>query len=205
MGRPARHHVRSILDSAKQVSAAVGPQKLTIAAVADAAGAPIGSIYHRYASRDDILAALWLDLVEGFQARFLAHLEAGDPIAAGLAAVRFVCCWVRRHPTEARLMLLHRREDFAAERWAASHRRRAQQLAAHAETAMRAYASRLCGRAGTAELRHVRFALVDLPTAALKRDLEGGMAPSKRIETVLLETCAYALRRGRSTASARTT
>jgi hypothetical protein len=70
---------------------------------------------------------------------------------------------------------------------------------------MRAYASRLCGRAGTAELRHVRFALVDLPTAALKRDLEGGMAPSKRIETVLLETCAYALRRGRSTASARTT
>jgi AcrR family transcriptional regulator len=79
MGRPARHHVRSILDSAKQVSAAVGPQKLTIAAVADAAGAPIGSIYHRYASRDDILAALWLDLVEGFQARFLAHLEGVTP------------------------------------------------------------------------------------------------------------------------------
>jgi len=198
MGRPARHHVHAILDSARRVSAAVGPQRLTIAAVADQAGAPIGSIYHRYPSRDDILAALWLDLVETFQARFLALLEPGDPVAAGLAAVRFVCRWVRRHPTEARLMLLHRREDFAAERWAASHQRRARQLALQAEAAVRRHATRLYGRAGAAELRCVRFALVDLPTAALKRDLEAGVPPAKQVETMLVETCAYALRRGRA-------
>ena len=69
MGRRARHQEATILDSAKRVSAAVGPHKLTIAAVASAAGTPVGSIYHRYASRDDILAAVWLDLVEAFQAR----------------------------------------------------------------------------------------------------------------------------------------
>ena len=89
--------------------------KLTIAAVADAAGTPVGSIYHRYASRDDILAALWLELVEEFQARFLAHARARRlRWRRGWPRSRFVCRWVRRHPREARLMLLHRREDFAA-------------------------------------------------------------------------------------------
>ena len=42
----------------------------------------------------------------------------------GLAAVRYVCAWVRRHPREARLLMLHRREDVAAARWPASYRRR---------------------------------------------------------------------------------
>src|SRR5262245_43781199 len=180
MGRPARHHAATILDSAKRVSAAVGPHKLTIAAVASAAGTPVGSIYHRYASRDDILAAVWLELVEDFQARFLAHLERGEPVAAGLAALRFVYGWVRRHPREARLMMLHRREDFAAERWAATYRRRAAALASQADAALRRYASSLLGRAGAAELRTIRFILVDLPTAALKRDLESGTPASKQ-------------------------
>lgn len=198
MGRPARHQEATILASAKRVSAAVGPQRLTIAAVASDAGTPVGSIYHRYASRDDILAALWLELVTEFQTRLLAHLERSDPVEAGLAALRFVCRWVRRHPCEARLMLLHRREDFAAERWAATYRRRARDLADQADTAMRRYASRLLARAGAAELRTVRFVLVDLPTAALRRDLEAGTPPSKRAEAMLLDTCAYALRRAQA-------
>jgi AcrR family transcriptional regulator len=195
MGRAVRHPHTTILDSAKRVSARLGPQKLTIAAVADDAGAPVGSIYHRYASRDDILAAVWLDLVEEFQTGFLAHLESGEPVAAGLAAMRFVCRWVRRHPREARLMLLHRREDFAADRWAAAHRQRAHALAKQANETLRRYAIRLLGGSGPGELRRVRFALVDLPTAALKRDLEAGAPPSKHMEALLLETCAYALRR----------
>jgi AcrR family transcriptional regulator len=199
MGRRPRHQEAPILDSAKRVSAAVGPHKLTIAAVASAAGTPVGSIYHRYASRDDILAAVWLDLVEEFQARFLSHLDEGEPVAAGLAAVTFVCHWVRRHPREARLMLVHRREDFAADRWAAPHRRRAQQLFAASDTALRRYALRLCGRAGAGELRIIRFALVDLPTAVLRRDIEAGAPPAKRMETILRDTCAHALRAARGT------
>lgn len=195
MGRPARHSQATILECARELSAEVGPQKLTIAAVAARAGAPVGSIYHRYASRDEILAAVWLDLVEAFQEQFLAPLAGDDPIEAGLAAVRFTCRWVRRHPREARLMLVHRREDFAAERWSASYRRRAERLASDARERLQRYAARLLGRGGPAELRSVRFALVDLPTAALKRDIEAGVAPSKRVETLLLDTCAYALRR----------
>ena len=198
MGRLARHARSTILDCAKHVSAEVGPQKLTIAAVAERAGAPVGSIYHRYASRHEILAAVWLDLVENFQGRFLAALEGSDPVAAALVAVRYTCRWVRSHPREARLMLLHRREDFAAEQWPQSYRRRAEKLAAQARESLRRYAARLLGRCRSAELRIVRFILVDLPTAALKRDIEAGVRPSKSLETFLLDTCTDALRRARA-------
>ena len=198
MGRPARHATTTILECAKHVSAEVGPQKLTIAAVADRAGAPVGSIYHRYASRDEILAAVWLELVENFQERFLAELEGDDPVAAGLAAVRYTCRWVRRHPREARLMLLHHREDFAAARWPQSYRRRAQALATKAGETLQRYAVRLLGRSRPADLRSVRFAIVDLPTAGLKRDIEAGVAPSSSVEALLLDTCSYALGRTRA-------
>ena len=195
MGRPRRYDEAQILEGAKHISAENGPQKLTIAAVAEQTGVPVGSIYHRYASRDEILAAMWLDFVEAFQVRWLAELEGADGISAGLAAVRFASDWVRRHPREARLMLLHRREDFAAERWPASYRRRAAALARRAAAGLRQYASRLTGRAGAPQVRAVRFALVDLPTAALKREVETGEAPSEDLERIVLDTCAYALQR----------
>jgi AcrR family transcriptional regulator len=198
MGRPARHAHRTILDSATRVSAEVGPRQLTIAAVAARSGAPVGSIYHRYASRDEILAAVWLDLVAAFQERFLAALDGGEPIAAARAAVRYTCAWVRRHPREARLLLLHRRDDFAAERWPQSYRHRAEALAASAGESLQRYARRLFGRCRPAELRIVRFVVVDLPTAALKRDVEAGVSPSKCVEELLVDSCAYALRRARA-------
>jgi AcrR family transcriptional regulator len=195
MGRKERHGRASILRSARELSAEAGPQKITIASVARRCGAPVGSIYHRYASRDEILAEVWLDLVEEFQERFLAHLDGeGNAAEAGLAAVRFTCSWVRRHRRDARLMLLHRREDFAADRWPEAQRQRARQLASDAEQRLRRYTARLLGSSAKAELRRVQFILVDLPTAALKRDIEAGVIPSKDIEKLLLETCAGAFR-----------
>jgi len=205
MGRPSRYDEAEILAGAKDVSAELGPQNLTIAAVAGRAGVPVGSIYHRYTSRDEILAAVWLDLVEEFQERFLAELETAEPVRGGLAAMRYVCAWVRRHPREARLLLLHRREDFASDRWPASYRTRAEGLANRAAMSLGEYALRLAGRAGPAELRHLRFALVDLPTAALREDIAAGVPPTMAVEAMLLDTCAYALRRLRATGRRRRT
>lgn len=202
MGRKERHGRVSILQSARELSAETGPQKITIAGVARRAGAPVGSIYHRYASRDEILAEVWLDLIEEFQELFLAHLDGEDPVDAGLEAVRFTCAWVRRHPCEARLMLLHRREDFASDRWPEGYQQRARDLAAAADERLRHYAARLLGKSAKAELRRVQFIVVDLPTAALKREIEAGVTPSKDVENLLLETCAFAFRQaGASTGS----
>ena len=44
------------------------------------------------------------------------------------------------------------------------------------------------------ELRTVRFALVDLPRAALRRDIESGVPPPEAMQRLLLQTCAYVLR-----------
>jgi AcrR family transcriptional regulator len=195
MGRRSQYDAAQILAGAKQVSAEIGPQKLTIAKVAEHTGMPVGSIYHRYTSRDEILGAVWLDLVEEFQEQFLAALEAQDAVHAGLEAVQHACDWIRGHPREARLLLLHRREDFAAERWPAGYRRRAEGLASRAAASVSRYAARLTGRGGAAAVRAVRFALVDLPTAALRRDVEAGALPSDDMQRLLLETCAYVLRR----------
>jgi AcrR family transcriptional regulator len=197
MGRPSRYDEARILAGAKQVSAEFGPQRLTIAKIAAQAGVPVGSIYHRYTSRDEILAAVWLELVEEFQEQFLAALEADDAVRAGLAGVRYACQWIRDHPRDARLLLLHRREDFASERWAASYRRRAEGLASRAGASLSRYAARLGGDGGATALRTVRFALVDLPMAALRRDVEAGTPPSDEVERLLLHTCAYVLRRTR--------
>ena len=194
MGRRARYAEAQILEGARHVSAEIGPHKLTIAKVAERTGVPVGSIYHRYGSRDEILASVWLDLVEEFQEHFLSELEAADVVGGGLAGVRGACEWIRHHPREARLLLLHRREDFASDRWAPAYRRRAEALATRAGASLSTYAVRLTGRRGPDELRAVRFALVDLPMAALRRDVEAGTPPADGMLRLLLQTCAYALR-----------
>jgi hypothetical protein len=40
----------------------------------------------------------------------------------------------------------------------------------------------------------VRFALVDLPMAALRSDIAAGAPLSKRVEQLVLQTCEYVLR-----------
>ncbi|MBI2571336.1 MAG: TetR family transcriptional regulator [Candidatus Schekmanbacteria bacterium] len=195
MGRNALIDKAALLQSATRISSEVGPQNLTIAALAASAGASTGSIYHRYASRNEILAAVWLCLVEEFQAQFLQELSAEDPVAAGLGAVRFTCQWVRGHPREARLLLLHSREDFAADGWPASYRERAAALTEAAAQAINGFAVRLAGASHGAAVRGIQLALIDLPTAALRRDVEAGMTPEPELEAMLLETCAFALRR----------
>jgi len=195
MGRPPRYAEAEILEGAKHVSAEVGPGKLTIARIAKRTGMPVGSIYHRYASRDAILAEVWLELVEEFQEQFLAELGAANTVQAGLAAVRFACRWIRLHPREARLLLLHRREDFASDRWPTSYRRRAEALAGRGAAALGDYAARLTSQRGAAVLRTVRFALIDLPTSVLRRDVEAGTPPPEAVEDLLVDTCAHVLRR----------
>jgi len=94
-----------------------GPQAVTVAALARELGAPTGSIYHRYRSREQLLAELWMEVVEGFQAGFVASLAGADDLEGAVDTARFMAAWTREHPLEARLLLLHRRQDFVAGDW----------------------------------------------------------------------------------------
>lgn len=205
MGRPPVFHRDRILEAARALVARRGPAGLTMASLAEQLRGPVGSIYHRYPSRDLLLADLWLETIESFQPAFLDHLHGADPVAAGLEGVRFACRWVHHHREEGRLLLLHRREDLIQGEWPAQYSRRAKRLRQQAARGMRAYCRRLYGVSSARHLRRVRFAVVDLPQAALKPLIEAGRVPPNDLEALVEETCRYVLTHGERAEASRGT
>lgn len=186
MGRPAHFSSEQILEAALRRIVDEGVGAATMSAIAADIGAPSGSVYHRFASREVLLATLWLDVVEPFQAGFLAALDGPDPHDAGRQALRFTLEWCWLRPMEARLLLLHRVEDLLAAGVPAELRQRANALTDAAAAGLRRYAYRRFGSRSARSVRLVQFGLVDLPSGALRRDLAGGTAPSREIEELIL-------------------
>src|SRR5258708_32412009 len=85
MPRPSRFSRQDILEASVLVAARAGPHALTMTAVAAAASAPTGSLYHRFASRDELLAEAWVRTMGSFLDEFLPAL-AGATEPPGLAA-----------------------------------------------------------------------------------------------------------------------
>jgi AcrR family transcriptional regulator len=191
MARPARFSDADLLDAAAEVAAARGPAATTISAIAKAADAPTGSLYHRFPSRDVLLGTLWLDLVGRFQAGWIEALEALDAEAAAL----HTATWVRAQPREARLLLLYRREDFLAGDWPPALADRAAHVNDHAAAALRAFAAASLGDDTPATLRRARFALVEIPYAAVRAYVAAGAAPPPDLDALVL-TAARAVLEG---------
>ena len=113
MGR-ARFTETDFLTAALAIVSKHGPGGATIASITALLKAPTGSFYHRFASRNVLLGALWLRSVLNFQEGISAALEAGDELRAALHTP----AWARVHLDEARLLLLFDRADLRAGRLA---------------------------------------------------------------------------------------
>jgi AcrR family transcriptional regulator len=187
MPRPARHDRELLLDRALRIAAEAGPQQVTVAAVARAAGAPSGSVYHRFAGRAELLGALWIRTLERFHAGFVAALRGADPVAARGAAARHVVAWSRANPDAARV-LLYGPADFAEAEWPEPLARRSRALGAELAAALRALARRSPG-ASRAQLELVT---IDVPYALVRRHLRRGGALPRGAEA-LAEACARSL------------
>ncbi len=181
MGRPAKYTEEQILDSALQVLIAGDPASTTIAAIAGGLDAPVGSIYHRYASRDLILAHLWIRTIREFQVGFLAAIDNDDLDVAADDAALYAVRWSREHLPQAQLLLLHRRQALAAQ-WPQELGEQLADLNGGLERAVKDYARRRYGRAGTRQQQQVVLALVDVPRAAVRRFLLGGRPPPASID-----------------------
>lgn len=177
-----------ILDAALRLIAAGGPGAATISAIADLMGAPSGSIYYRFASRDLLFTRLWIRTIKRFQYGFLAALTNDDLEAAALGAALHVVRWAREHVDEARVLLLFRREDLAA-RWAEELGEELATLNMEVEAALRTYARRRYGQDDKEVEQRVTFALVDVPYAAGRRYLLGGQAPPPAVDDLVVTTC----------------
>src|ERR1700726_264050 len=117
MGRP-KYDDGDFLDAALAIAATWGPVAVTIGGITDRLKAPVGSFYHRFASRDVLLGELWLRTVLDFQQGITGALDSGD----GLGAALHTPAWLRTHLDEARLLLLYHRDDFVQGEWPVSLR-----------------------------------------------------------------------------------
>src|SRR5215217_3348772 len=108
MPRPQRHATDTMLDAARDLLLGEGSRSATMEAIADVSGAPTGSIYHRFGSRDELIARLWIRAVYRSQASFVAALERQDPRDAALAAAMSILDFCEEHPADARLLVSFR-------------------------------------------------------------------------------------------------
>ena len=173
---------QDLLSAAARVAADGGPAAATIGAIAKRPAPPPARCYHRFPSRDVLLGTLWLDLVGRFQAGWIEALEQGDAEAAALHTP----AWVREHPTEARLLLLHRREDFLAGDWPPRLAERAAHVNDRAGAVLRAFTRAELGDDLPASVRRVRFALVEIPYAAVRPYVEAGQPPPPDVDALVL-------------------
>ena len=163
-----------MLDAARDLLLEEGSRSATIEAIADASGAPTGSIYHRFGSRDELIAKLWIRAVHRSQASFLAALERDSPREAALAAALSIVDFCEDHPADAQLLVGFRREDLIS---AVPEGPLADELAVlnrPLERALVQLARRLYGRRSRAALDRTLLAVFDLPYGAARRHLIAG-------------------------------
>ena len=92
MGRAQFDNAR-FLGAARDIAHEIGPAGVTVGSVTQRLGAPTGSFYYRFPSRDLLLGELWLATALAFQEDFVAAIETGHGIAAALHTP----VWVRAH------------------------------------------------------------------------------------------------------------
>jgi AcrR family transcriptional regulator len=189
MPRPTKHDESRILNAAAALAAKGGPRAATIAAIGTAIGAPSGSIYHRFRTRNALLGRLWLSKARVFQDQFEMALQHPDARQAGLEAALSLPRTARADFVGARIMLLHRREDFLSAGWPAEMKREAHRLGEQATRILDHATKRLFGRSTPAARRAAVFAVLDVPFAAVRRCVATGEPPPESIDRLI--TTAY--------------
>ena len=111
MAPPRKHETDVILDTARALVLTDGPRAASVAAIANASGAPTGTLYHRFGNRNGILAGAWLRALERFQSRAMAA-AADTPLETAVAMAVSVVQFARDLPDDARLLLTLRPSDL---------------------------------------------------------------------------------------------
>jgi AcrR family transcriptional regulator len=175
--RPERHSVDKILDVSRDLVLTGGARAVTVDRIVTASGAPKGSVYHRFSTVNDLLAAMWLRGVRRSQARFLEPLKAGgNPMDAAVAAGLAICDFASEEPADARLLAALRREDLVGEVTDPALVTALEQVNRDLHDAVKALARRIYGRATRDAVERTTCAVIDLPQGAIRRHLVNGVA-----------------------------
>lgn len=152
----------------RDVFAAVGARlagagKATFPEIVADTGVSTGSLYHRFASREGLLAETFLDALAAFHDRFLGALESGGGLAAGERAAVSVATFCRAERERAVVLACCRAAEFVS---GDTPREAAAAISAtnrHAAQALRRFAA-----ANRLDLETARLALVGFPLGAVR-------------------------------------
>ncbi len=183
MGHPAFGNA-DFLAAALALIGERGPAAVTVAAISAKLKSPTGSFYHRFASRDALLAELWFNTVLAFQEGIEAALDAGD----GLKAALHTPHWVRGHLDEGRLLLLYHRDDFVHGEWPQSLQDGLADQARRGQERLRKFARDTFGRAGPNEIKRAQFVLSEVPVAAVRAYLQRREKPPSIVDELIRTT-----------------
>src|SRR3954467_4295083 len=112
MPRPRSHDLDAVLDAARAIVLEQGARAATVVAIAKRSGAPTGSLYHAFGSRDQILAAAWGRAATRSQADWLEASKHPDPVQAGVNMALSLLAFARAHTADTHLLLGMRLEDL---------------------------------------------------------------------------------------------
>lgn len=178
MAPPRKHSTGQILDAARELVLRGGPRAASVSAIALASGAPAGTLYSRFGSRDGILAAAWLRALERFQQRALAAASGpGDGTEAAVAMARATVVFARELPEDAQLLFTLRRDDLLDSTPGPEIRAELDAVNAPLEAALRNFARKIGGRADARTVDAVTRAVVDVPHAAVRRHARSQALP----------------------------
>lgn len=166
------HDTSAILDAAARLLAGGGTAAVTMAAVIRESGAPSGSVYHRFADRPSLMAALWNRAVENLHCGAYALFDNDDLLAAAADVARHTVVWCRGNPLDAQILLAGAR-SFAPQDWPEVARAHRATEADRWDAAVRGLVRGLRTATGLSATAVV-LAVIDLPYAAVRRYLSSG-------------------------------
>lgn len=174
MARPAKFTTDQILDAARD-AVVLHWRATTISHVAEHVGAPVGSIYHRFASRDALFGALWARSIQRFHEGLLVASVIDDPFEAMAALAHHIPQFCRTHPGDAKAMTLYRLPDLI-EKVPGEQRGELAAINTEVDAALREVVKRRYGRLTD---KHYRLALIGTRQCpyGLIRPLIGGDIP----------------------------
>jgi AcrR family transcriptional regulator len=171
MPRPELHPTETLLDGARSIALNSGAGSATIQEIARVTGAPVGSIYHRFASRDELLARVWIRAVYRSQASFLVAIDQPDPVDAAVAGAMSILDFCRDEPADARLLVAFRREDLVRAELSDQLAMELEELNRPLLPPIGRLARALHGRRSKQALERTLLAVFDLPYGAARRHL----------------------------------
>jgi AcrR family transcriptional regulator len=174
MAPPRKHDTDRILDAARALVLRDGPRAASVAAIARESEAPIGTLYHRFKSRDGLLAAAWLRALERFQQRALTAAQNPDPLEAAVSMAISQIAFARADPEDALLLLAVRRDDLLDTGPTDTFRAQLDAINAPLAATLARLAKALRAGAGARATDEVTRAVVDLPNAAVRRHMRDG-------------------------------